>query len=247
MTRWHSKTDMKWQESTFSTKWKMIPFIHPFPILWLMAVVGRLSFADAPLNQAFVSQLKCGSLKCYIFDKETTNQDQTATYHWLMLGGVLVYVLATCCHPPLVAMDAEHDGAGGRPCGARWAAGGGGEGSCGAWRAGAGIGSITVMQQLIRLTSRHPIRTCFVKYTLYLFLSFSVSLSLSSSSQNRLHQEVRSLSDKGLVPSLTGCSNSTLVFVSAIGCLISGLRWTHVMFAQITSQSILSGIDVVFR
>jgi len=60
-----------------------------------MAVVGRLSFADAPLNQAFVTQ------------------------HWLMLGGVLVYVLAACCHPPLVAMDAEHDGAGGRPCGAR--------------------------------------------------------------------------------------------------------------------------------
>ena len=187
-----------------------------------MAVVGRLSFADAPLNQAFVSQLKCGSLKCYIFDKETTNQDQTATYHWLMLGGVLVYVLAACCHPPLVAMDAEHDGAGGRPCGACRAAGGGGEGSCGAGRAGAGIGSITVMQQLIRLTSRHPIRTCFVKYTLSLSF-FIVSLSLSSSSQNRL-QEIRSLSDKGLVPSLTGCSNSTLVCVSAIGCLISGLR-----------------------
>ena len=52
---------------------------------------------------------------------------------------------------------------------------------------------------------------------------FIVSLSLSSSSQNRL-QEIRSLSDKGLVPSLTGCSNSTLVCVSAIGCLISGLR-----------------------
>ena len=68
-----------------------------------MAVVGRLSFADAPLNQAFVTQLKCRSLLLYL--RRRNNKPGSDSYlplaharrsPGLCLGSMLPP--PTCCH-----------------------------------------------------------------------------------------------------------------------------------------------------
>ena len=169
------------------------------------------------------------------------------THHWFMLGRVLVYVFAAVCHPPLVAMDAEHDGAGcRRRCRAR------------TWT---GIGTITV-KQLIRLTTSHPIKTCFIKYTLSHSLPFPNPTIMTTSSQfhqikagkvNRtptqvfasagqsyLRIEVNSCSAEPLM-SLKSIFTTTTVafpaFMTALICtpylstyLLASILWNWVMF-----------------
>ena len=159
-----------------------------------------------------------------------------------MLGRVLVvYVFAAVSHPPLVAMDAEHDGAVGR-----WRR----------WRARTRTGIVTItVKQLIRLTNFH--QNLFHKVR-----SLSISLSFCSKQDDdhisqfhqikvlkylliRVMQGVRSKSLNPLSANPTLTRPFLQQCVHLLASVISGSRCTVVLQPQMLLKSISTSLPCV--